>query len=413
MPREIVWKRPELYPLQSACVFGSERFSVTEGGTKSGKTVAAMCWLIEQAVERGPGYYPWVASVYSQSKIAWTRIKDGLPRYVVRKTLETPFPLIELVNGAVLRFGSADKPDSIYGEDSNAVVLDEASRCKIEAWEALYSTLTATQGPARIIGNVQGRGWFYKQCRKAESGDDPNWKYYKITWHEAVAAGVLSQKVIEAARKDLALHKFLELYECKVADEGSNPFGFAAIQKAIRGELSMLPVVAWGWDLAKSVDWTVGIGLDKLGQICRLERWQKDSAEDEQSEEDYWERTINRIAKITGKIPAYVDSTGLGDPILERLRSKSRTFKGFVFTEASRNRLVDGLAAALQHSEVFLYNGSQHGQQLVSEMESMMIIDQGGKTKYRVPDSEHDDCIFSLALAVAMLRKPKRRWGAV
>ena len=58
MPREIAWKRPELYPLQSACVFGSERFSITEGGTKSGKTVAAMCWLIEQAVERGPGYYP-------------------------------------------------------------------------------------------------------------------------------------------------------------------------------------------------------------------------------------------------------------------------------------------------------------------------------------------------------------------
>ena len=73
------------------------------------------------------------------------RIKDGLPRYVVRRCAETPFPIVELVNGAILRFGSADKPDSIYGEDSNAVVLDEASRCKIEAWEALYSTLTATK----------------------------------------------------------------------------------------------------------------------------------------------------------------------------------------------------------------------------------------------------------------------------
>ena len=84
--------------------------------------------------------------------------------------------------------------------------------------------------------------------------------------------------------------------------------------------------------------------------------------------------TINRISSITGKVPAYVDSTGLGDPILERLRNESRTFEGYVFTEASRNRLIDGLAAALQHSEVFLYNGSQHGLQLVNEMESMMII---------------------------------------
>ena len=66
---------------------------------------------------------------------------------MVRKTLETPFPLIELVNGAVLRFGSADKPDSIYGEDSNAVVLDEASRCKIEAWEACTARSLQRKAP--------------------------------------------------------------------------------------------------------------------------------------------------------------------------------------------------------------------------------------------------------------------------
>jgi hypothetical protein len=29
----------------------------------------------------------------------------------------------------------------------------------------------------------------------------------------------------------------------------------------------------FGVDLAKSVDWTVVIGLDALGRVCALDRW--------------------------------------------------------------------------------------------------------------------------------------------
>ena len=35
-------------------------------------------------------------------------------------------------------------------------MIDEASRMKEDAWTAIQSTLTATRGPVRIIGNVKG-----------------------------------------------------------------------------------------------------------------------------------------------------------------------------------------------------------------------------------------------------------------
>jgi hypothetical protein len=41
-----------------------------------------------------------------------------------------------LPNGSVVWFKGGDKPDSLYGEDVYAAVIDEASRCKEEVWAA-------------------------------------------------------------------------------------------------------------------------------------------------------------------------------------------------------------------------------------------------------------------------------------
>ena len=46
----IQYQRPPLYPLQHNAFFGEERYSITEASTKSGKTVGAMAWLLEQAI---------------------------------------------------------------------------------------------------------------------------------------------------------------------------------------------------------------------------------------------------------------------------------------------------------------------------------------------------------------------------
>ena len=59
----------------------------------------------------------------------------------------------------MLWFKGADKPDALYGEDVYAAVIDEASRCKEEAWHAVRSTLTATRGPIRIIGSGLGASY--------------------------------------------------------------------------------------------------------------------------------------------------------------------------------------------------------------------------------------------------------------
>ena len=158
----------------------------------------------------------WVAPIFPQAEIAFGRMKRGLPREIFR-ALENP-PLIELANGVTICFKSGERPDSLYGEDVYAAVVDEASRLRADAWYALRSTLTATSGPARIVGNVKGRfNWFYQMARKAERGA-PDMHYAKITAQDAIKAGILKAAEIDDARAHMPPQVFRELYEAEPSD---------------------------------------------------------------------------------------------------------------------------------------------------------------------------------------------------
>ena len=208
-----------------------------QAGTKTGKTVGCIAWLFEQALfgKKHQNYW-WIAPVYGQAKIAFTRMKNAYPDGTF-DVHEGDLRLTLKIIGTVIWFKSAEKPDNLYGEDVYAAVFDEASRGREEAWYALRSTLTATRGPCRFIGNVKGRrNFFYQLARKAQAGD-PDWAYFKITAADAVAAGVLDAAEIESARRDLPEQVFRELYLAEPSDDGGNPFGIASISSCV-GPLS-------------------------------------------------------------------------------------------------------------------------------------------------------------------------------
>lgn len=384
------YERPYLYDKQAAFLFTPERYSITEASTKSGKTVGCMAWIFELAAVHGaPGRnYWWVAPTIGVSKIAFRRMKRAIPR-ALYKPNETELTLT-LANETVIWFKGADHPDTLYGEDVYGAVIDEASRCKDEAWHAVRTTLTKTRAPVRIIGNVKGRkNWAYKMARQAESGA-PDMAYFKLTAYDAVAAGILDAAEIEDAKRTLPEEVFKELYLAEPSDDGGNPFGINAIRACI-APLSGEPAVCWGWDLAKSTDWTVGIALDKGGHVCRFERWQGP-----------WESTITRIKSMTSTLPALVDSTGVGDPILEALQKNSGVnYEGFKFSAPSKQQIMEGLAVAIQQKNVSYPEGV-----IVNELESFEYEYTRTGVRYSAPEGLHDDAVCALALAVAKRSQP-------
>lgn len=388
-PRTVSFQRPQLYAKQEAAIYEPKRYSLIEAGTKSGKTAGCICWLPEQAVLGRPGWqYWWVAPVTAQAKIAFRRLKRALSAGCFIAN-ESELTITFIVTGTTICFKGADKPDSLYGEDVHAAVIDEASRVKEDAWHAVRSTLTATRGPIRIIGNVKGRkNWFYKLSRKAAAGE-PDMAHHKITCYDSVAAGILDAAEIDDARSKLPEQVFKQLYEAEAADDEGNPFGLARIRACIRPTLSTLAPVVWGWDFAKSHDWTVGVGLDRTGAVCRIERFQKS-----------WGDTKADVKKHTGNLPAMGDSTGVGDAIVEDVQRMGVNLEGYVFTSRSKQQLMEGLASDIQEGETSFPEGV-----LSEELESFEYAYTRTGVTYSAPEGMFDDCVCALSLARCLFRR--------
>jgi hypothetical protein len=381
----IEFKGAALYPVQFAAIYDPCRYALIEATTKAGKTAGCLVWLMDEAAHGKPGWnYWWVAPVYPVAMVAFRRMIAGMPPGMFEKN-ESELR-IDLPNGTHIFFKSGEKPDNLYGEDVFAVVLDEASRMREEAFIAVRTTLTKTRGRMRIIGNVKGRrNWFYKMCRKAQSGDMPSAAYHKITWKDAVAAKILDQEEIDDARRVLPEQAFKQLYEADPADDEGNPFGIDAIAACRIRALSQYPTASWGWDLARKVDWTVGVALDRQGDMTNFQRFQKP-----------WREVKFKIVGDSNGKPALVDDTGVGDPILGDLQSApGGNFTGYTFTPKTKQALMERLVVAIQHKEIGLT-----GEVLINELESFEYEYTAHGVRYSAPEGMHDDCVCALALAV-------------
>lgn len=387
MSREIQYTRPPLYPYQLAILNSVARYTCTEAATKVGKTASHIVWLFEEALKCKLNQSVWwVAPTFGQAKIAFDRMKVQISERSFFTANETNL-LITLATGAKIHFKTGEKPDNLYGDDVYAIVIDEASRFREAAWFALRSTLTSTGGKCKFIGNVQGRkNWFYKLCLKAKAGDDPNYQYFKITAYDAANAGMLTKDgrpfidEVNAAKMDLPENVFKELYLAEASEDGSNPFGMDHISRCVY-PISTQPSVCFGIDLAKKHDWTVITGLDKFGNVSHFDRFQKD-----------WKQTKETILSLPRGIIC-ADSTGVGDPILEDV-ARVRDTELFVYTQRSKQQLMEGLAYAIQNRQVTVLEGI-----MKDELDSFEFIYTRTGVYYSAPEGMHDDAVNSLALA--------------
>ena len=390
-----------LYEEQRAALFGPEHLALTEASTKSGKTTAALLWLLDRACDpqrkRGDAVW-WVAPVYSQALIPFRRMSSALNGKRKKQVAVNNQALtVTLPNGVRIEFKTGKIPDNLYGEDVYAAVIDEGSRQSRESIVAVRTTLTATHGPWRILGNVRGRGnYFYELCRAAEAGRLPDATYHHINAYTAAAhnlPGLPTLADIESAKAELPPSAFRELFLAEPAGSDVNPFGIDA-PRACVGPLADGPVVAFGVDLAQSVDYTVVVGLNAAAQVCYYDRWQGP-----------WSTTVPRIVSALGTTPALVDATGVGSPVLSQLTEAGcYGAQGYVFTGPSKQRLVAGLQMAVQQNRV-RYPSTFLDELTVFEYK----YTTAGNVQYSAPPGYHDDIVCALALAVRCFNEP--RWS--
>ena len=224
--------KPNLTNYQKKILFSPARFTITEAGTKIGKTYSHICWLFGKAHEYREAEnhnYWWVAPTYYQTKIAFKRLRKYLSKLNLYNFNESAL-IIKCPNGAEIHFKTAEKPDNLYGEDVYAAVFDEAPRARPEAWYALRSTLSSTEAPCKLIGNFGGiSNWVHKLKDKAKT--DSAYAYFKVTCWDAIAAGILSEEEVLQAKKDLPEKIFKELYEAEASESKGQLISNESIKK--------------------------------------------------------------------------------------------------------------------------------------------------------------------------------------
>src|ERR1700746_1981007 len=103
------------------------RFKVVACGRRFGKTLMACNEIVRFALEHNNSNTAWVAPWFRQSKIAYRLIRRALLKSgneIISHKSDSDLR-IELVNGSVIQFFSAENHDNIRGDGYHFIVIDE------------------------------------------------------------------------------------------------------------------------------------------------------------------------------------------------------------------------------------------------------------------------------------------------
>jgi len=400
------------YKKQSEIYDCDSRFTYTLSGNKTGKTFSHALWINEQAILGPEGTeYAWVAPIFSTAEVAFKLLKKLITASSLYKKLEEEdspnkfkFNISKMriyyPNGNTIYFLSGDKPDSIFGREYHASVVDEASRLKEESFDALLSTMFVTEGPVKLISNPTIKNnWFYQKWLKIRKGEVPDSKAYKLTALDAIEAGIMPQSTFDFAKKTYSPAIFKRDFLAEVPDSEVSVFKADKVYENILKEApdnSLNKVKFIGVDLGftegQKSDYTVVSGLDKNGNLRFYKRFKKSG-----------ENLINTLKAYIGNLPSYIDATGGGITIYQLLKKDCPNLEPYNFNNSSKCLCIETLAYYI-HSEKIKYPEIK---ELLDELIGYEIeTTKTGKTTYNNGKSaDHDDTVISLGLAVLKLKE--------
>jgi hypothetical protein len=369
---------PQLHKAQQKIVDESKRFNVLDCGRRFGKSILAARIMIKTAFHKQPaGYF---APTYKLLEGTFQEVYKRVEPMVLRKH-ENQF--IELVGGGSIEFWSMENPLAGRSRKYKIAIIDEAAfnRSLWTSWtEAIRPTLTDLKGDAWFMSTPKGKNDFYKFFVKGQTGEE-GWMSWQMPTSENPFIDISE---INAAQRDLPALAFNQEYLAEFNDNVANPFGLNFI-RMVTGEMSKNEPVCFGIDLAKSFDWTVIIGLDKFGNVCYFDRFQRS-----------WHETKQIIRQLP-QADIKIDSTGVGDPITEDMQRERDGVHSFKYTQTSKQQLMEGLAAAIHQRKLIIPEGV-----IITELESFEYEHTNRGVKYTAPPGLHDDCVNALALAWSM-----------
>lgn len=376
------------FPAQLAIHEHPARFRHVITGRRFGKTWLAVMETVRIAWQKPNAILWWVAPVYDLTNVGFRRILKAFRN--ILKDVSKQERRIELINGSTIWFRSADRWENLVGEGLTHLTMDEVGRIPDMAWhESLRPTLADTGGTYLGCGTPKGRGhWSYQIFLRGLDPSEPDYMSWQLP---TTANPKVPHEEIEEMRRTLPDRVFRQEVLAEFLE--SNAAALQGWRECVHHYSLPIPPQAnnryyAGLDLAKYQDYTVLIILDHTGRVVCLDRFHHID----------WESQINRISQ---HIKAYrakvaVDSTGVGDPIFERLYYAGLNVVPVRFTNEVKRRLIDDLNLGFQRNRLIIPSDPI----LTAELENYEYsLGTTGTIRYSAPPGQNDDCVIALALA--------------
>jgi hypothetical protein len=369
-------------------------------GRRFGKTDAYVNRLFCK-MRRKPGLYWWVGLSWQSAsmKRAWrevTTIAKSIYRaaglrerdYINRSKYEVRIPGL-----GEIWFRTAENPGSLAGEGIHGAVVDEFSLMDPIIWtEYLQGTLLDYGGWAAFGGVPKGINW--ASALWHDAAVQPGWIQIHATTYDNP---YIDKAGIEEVKATTPERIFRQEYLAEILEDGAV---FRGVKEAATAKRQEYPqhnypsfpkhTYVMGVDLAKMNDYTVIMVVDATTrEQCYLERFNQIS----------WEYQLKRIESVASLFNPFVinmDSTGVGDPIVEQAqRRMKQRVQGVHFSQPAKTQLIEGLMLAFDNKTIRICDEPI----LIKELQGLQATQLLTGIRYEAAGSGHDDCVMALALA--------------
>jgi len=369
------------------------RFRIMACGRRWGKTICGANEAVKHVAQspvESVGFC--VAPTYWHTQKQWREFLRYCPPEII-KDINRAERRVLLLGNRYVWFKSADNPDSLRSEGLDWLWVDEGGQMKEEAWDlALRPALMDKQGVAWFTGTPKGKNWYFKLWTR---GQDKKQTDYESWNYPSSNNPYLPQSEIDEFARDMPdLAYKQEILGLFIEDVGSV---FRGVDECVKGALEKAISTkhyVMGADLAKYQDFTVLCVLDDEGHLCAFDRF---------SQLD-WVFQRRRMVNLSQRYNArlLIDSTGVGDPVLDELHRENVRVEGYKFTSASKKDLIENLSMMIENKQISYPNIPE----LVNELKLFgYTTTAAGTVRYSAPEGYHDDCVIALALAAWQVRR--------
>lgn len=401
----------EPHPTQRDWLLCDARTKVASCGRRWGKTEAAAIDAITFALTRPGSVQIIVAPTYDQSRLIFGTVERlALTSGAIRglaKVTRTPYPRLT-IGGSVVMARTADEDGrNLRGHSADRVIIDEAAYVRDSVvTEVIAPMLADCNGRLVMISTPFGKNHFYRafqRGRQQAEGNRPKSGSHSAFSFPSWTNPHISSEYIEAQRAEISPRQFSVEYEARFIDDASCVFPLEDIEAAIAPS-----PVGEGWgegdcivagiDWARYSDYTAVIALAVCESGCRvvnIDRFNRMG----------WDSQIARVAEFlrANRVgAALADSTSIGDPLLEQLRSRlwgsgiDCAVEGYGFTNASKRDLIEHLALKFARHTISMPRDDQ----LIRELQYFEYeLTESGNVRMNGRTGINDDLVIALSLA--------------